>query len=557
MSYLDVLILACPETIVALAALVVLALDLAVFRRRPWATRMRFGALAVTIGCLAALSWLWGTIPVRPLLHSDDVLVLNSLTHLIKIVVLLLTILTAWISIESQFTDHVGEYFALLLFGTLGMMFLVSTENLLMIFVALELLSLCLYTMTAFNKQNVRSAEAALKYFLFGGMSAAFLLFGFSLVYGLTGEITLGRIGRALNPSTLQPFNPSTLPDPLLIVALIMVMAGFGFKVAAVPFHLWAPDAYQGAPTPTAAFIASGSKVASFFILAKLLVAGFAGAGGAAAWRGFTQGWMPLVAILAALSIAVGNVAAIAQSSVRRLLAYSAIAHAGYALVGVLAFGSPTPSASTLQPFNPSTHHGFTALIYYVVTYACTALGAFGVVAIVEGSGSTVQRFNDSTVGPPDDLRAFAGLGKRAPLLSFCMLIFILSLAGIPPLAGFFGKFYLFAAALSSGKDLALLWLVVFAIAMTAVSLYYYLQVLKQIYVAPPPRLDDSTTQRFNDSTTQQPFNPSTLQPITPSWPAQASVVILAAAVVILGLAPNLLVGRVLGMVDASRLFLR
>lgn len=495
MNYLDVLILAAPEAIVAFAAFFVLGWDLTLMRRRSWATRVRVAALITTIGCVAAIIWLWQTMPARPVRQAEDILLLTSLTHWLKMLVLSLSVFTAWLSVESEFTDHVGEYFALLLLGTVGMMFLVSSENLLMIFVALELLSLCLYTMTAFNKHSVKSAEAALKYFLFGGMSAAFLLFGFSLVYGFTGEIALTGIGRELASREM---------DPLLMIALIMVVVGFGFKVAAVPFHLWAPDAYQGAPAPTAAFIASGSKLASFFILAKLLAIGFATTAGTAAWRNFGDGWLPLIAIVAALSLIIGNVAAIAQTSVRRLLAYSAVAHAGYALLGVLAVGKA----------------GIASLLYYVATYAFTVLGAFGVIAIVE------QRAGE------DRFAAFAGLGKRAPLLSFCMLIFMLSLAGIPPLAGFFGKFYLFAAALSSGKNLALLWLVILAIAMSAVSLYYYLQVLKQIYVVPAEN-----------------------SALRPSWPAQISVVFLAAVVVVLGLAPNLFLGRILPAIEKSWVF--
>jgi NADH-quinone oxidoreductase subunit N len=283
-----------------------------------------------------------------------------------------------------------------------------------------------------------------------------------------------------------------------------MIVTGFGFKVAAVPFHLWAPDTYQGAPAPTAAFIASGSKVASFFILAKLLVAGFTPSAGGAAWRNFNDGWVPLLAIVAALSVVIGNLAAIAQSSVRRLLAYSAVAHAGYALIGIIALGK----------------NGIASLIYYVVTYAFTILGAFGVVAVVE------EKSQDERFG------AFAGLGKRAPLLSFCMMIFMLSLAGIPPLAGFFGKFYLFAAALSGWQDLALLWLVILAIAMSAVSLYYYLQVLKQIYVIP----GETSALRA-------------------SWPAQLSILLLAASVVVLGIAPRLLLDKVLPSVERSWAF--
>jgi NADH-quinone oxidoreductase subunit N len=477
--YLDLLKLVVPETIVAIAAFIVLAADLGVTRRCSIRCRQNLAAVLATIGCLAAIFWTAG-VPARSNVLFELTVSFSHVTTILKVALLLLTLFVAWLSVDSDFTSHAGEFFALLLFATVAMMFLVSSENLLMIFVSLEFLSLCLYTMTAFNKQSIRSAEAALKYFLFGGMSAAFLLFGFSYVYGLTGELSLAGIGRELT---------ARATDPLLIAALVMVAVGFGFKIAAVPFHLWAPDAYQGAPGPVAAFIASGSKVASFFILAKVLAAAFASANGTAAWRAFTTGWLPLFALLAAASVIVGNVAAIAQSSVRRLLAYSAVAHAGYALIGVLALGE-----------------GLSALLYYIVTYAITVLGAFGVVALLE------QRTGS------DSFATFAGLHKRAPVLSFCMLIFMLSLAGIPPLAGFFGKFYVFAAALANGKDLALLWLVILAIAMSAVSLYYYLQVLKQIYVLP------------GDTT-----------PIRASWPAQLTIVLMAAAVVALGVAPNLL----------------
>jgi NADH-quinone oxidoreductase subunit N len=331
------------------------------------------------------------------------------------------------------------------------MMFLVSAEDILMIFIALELTSLSLYILTAFNKRDIKSAEASLKYFLFGGMSAAFTLFGLSLVYGLGGSTNLREIATALAGKGL---------DPLLVVAIVMVVIGFGFKVAAVPFHLWAPDAYQGAPTPSAAFIASGSKVASFFIFAQVMAVGFADQSlkGSGAWHDYAAGWVPVVAVVAGLSMILGNLAAIVQSSVRRLIAYSAIAHAGYMLIAVL------------------SHNGqsLASLVYYAVTYGLTTIGAFGVVAVVE-QGTGDEKLSD-----------FAGLSRRAPMVSFCMLIFMLSLAGIPPLAGFFGKFYVFTAAVNAGApNLGLLWLVILAVGMSAVSLYYYLQVLKQIYVAP------------------------------------------------------------------------
>ncbi len=303
-----------------------------------------------------------------------------------------------------------------------------------------------LYILTAFNKHNEKSAEAALKYFLFGGMSAAFLLFGFSLLYGIAGSTNLGDVAKAIAGKDL---------DPLLIAALVMTVIGFGFKVAAVPFHLWAPDAYEGAPTPSAAFIGAGSKVASFFILAKILSLAFAGAEGSAVWHGYVAGWTPVIAILAALSMVIGNLTAIVQSSVKRLLAYSAIAHAGYMLLGVLSNTPPSHSA----------------LMFYVITYGITTVGAFGVVFMVEQATGS------------DALANFKGLSKRAPGLALCLMIFLLSLGGIPPLAGFIGKFFLFSTAVGATENLGLLWLVILAIAMSAVSFYYYLRVLKAAYV--------------------------------------------------------------------------
>jgi NADH-quinone oxidoreductase subunit N len=411
----------------------------------------------------------------------------DTLTQLIKIVLLTLTVCTALISLKCEFTEHVGEYFALLLLATVGMMFLVSSENLLGIFVSLELTSLSLYILTAFNKQSISSAEAALKYFLFGGMAAAFTLFGLSLLYGLTGEINLRAIAGRMAGQTY---------DPLFLLALVMSLIGFGFKIAAVPFHLWAPDAYEGAPTPVAALIASGSKVASFFILAKVMLIGFAGAEGNGGFGQFAPGWMPVLAALALMSVFAGNLAAIAQKNVKRLLAYSAIAHAGYMLLAVIVSG-----------YSGKMQQGLASLIYYAATYALTTIGAFGVVSLVEYQCGDAQ------------FSSFAGLSKRSPIASFCMMIFMLSLAGIPPLAGFFGKFYIFTAAIGAEpKNFGLLWLVVISIAMSAVSLYYYLQVLKQIYVVDT-----------NSDTTSKCSIPTTI-----------AIVLLAIAVVLFGCVPRL-----------------
>jgi NADH-quinone oxidoreductase subunit N len=481
-NYLELLRVALPEVIVVIAALCVLSVDLMFLRTSEMRLRGSVGAVLSLAGCAAAVAWILHTPQYANVL--DGMLVLNPLVQRVQIALLILSMLTILIFIGSTFTQHISEYLAIILLATVSMMLLVSTQNLLLIFLSLELLSLSLYILTAFNKRSVRSAEAALKYFLFGGISAAFLLFGFSLLYGLSNSMNLVSIATSVH---------GTLLDPLLIVALVMTLIGLGFKVAAVPFHFWAPDVYQGAPAPSAALIASASKVAGFFIFYQVMVIGLAGAEGSVVWHGYVSGWVPVVAIAAVLSMVLGNLVAIVQTSMRRLLAYSAIAHAGYMLLGILSH----------------TDQSLRALLYYAITYALTVLGAFGVVALVE----------KETGG--DTLSDFAGLSRRAPVPSFCMLIFLLSLAGIPPLAGFFGKFYLFSAALTSTPGtLGLLWLVVLAIAMSAVSLYYYLKALKYIYVIDPS---------------------SDALPIRSSMLHQIVLCLIAFSVVLLGCAPNLL----------------
>lgn len=419
-------------------------------------------------------------------------LVLTPLTTLVQTSLLVLTLITLLFCNSIRFTEHIGEYLGLILFATVAMMFLVSTQNLLLIFVALEFLSLSLYMLTGFDKHRRQSAEAALKYFLFGGISAGFLLYGISLLYGLSNSLDLREIAAAVS---------STKPDSLLLIAIVMVAIGFGFKVAAAPFHFWAPDAYQGAPATSAGFVASSSKVASFFVFAQVAMIGLAGIAGSSSWHNFQSGWVPVLVILAALSMVVGNLAAIAQSSLRRLLAYSAVGHAGYMLLG--------PIAHTPQSLS--------ALLYYVITYALAALGAFGVLSALDTEGV-------------DNLASVAGLSRRAPGLAFCMLIFLLSLAGIPPLSGFFAKFYLFAATLNAGSGFGLLWLVLLAIAASVVSLYYYLRVLKRIYV-----VDGS-----GDSVVQ-------VSPLT-----SLTLWVIAVLVVLLGCAPNLLLSWIDRSIAAS-----
>lgn len=481
-GYAEVLKVVMPEVVLAAVMLVVLAVDLLVMRETDRRYRRRVAAALSAVGCVvAALTLTVG----QGSTAAGSMVVVDGLTVILQAALLALAALVAGISVDEDLGDHVGEGFALLLLATLGMLLLVATEHLLMIFVALEIVSLSLYVLVGWRKPDPRSAEAALKYFLFGSVASAFALYGFSLLYGATDSVTLRGVAVALAGQPLTPW---------MAGALVMILMGLGFKVAAVPFHLWAPETYQGAPTTSAAFIASSSKVAGFAVLAKVVLLGLPSATGSGAWHGWVGGWAPLLAVLALFSMVLGNLGALAQVSVKRLLAYSAVAHAGYTLVG-LASG---------------TAAGSVAVLYYAVTYAAAVLGAFGVLSLVRESESDPR------------LEHLAGLSRQAPLMALCLLLFLLSLAGIPPLAGFFGKFALFVAAVQPGAGHGLLWLVGVAVAMSAVSLYYYLMILKQAYIAPVP---------------EQPRLRS------PGITLQICVVLLAGVVLLLGCFPQWLVG--------------
>src|SRR5438067_1494861 len=466
MSYLDLLKLAAPEALVTLTALVVLVIGLTTNRGtvvagvsvamlKPAAAGTaavtRFCTLVGALGLIIAIEAIV-LLPSRANLFHG-MLVISPLNSLFQIVCLVLAFFT--VLLASRETPNYGEYLAIVLLATIGLLLLVSSEELLMIFIGLELTGLSLYLMTAFDKTDIRSAEAGLKYFLFGSTASAFTLFGLSFIYGMAGTTSLAAIAEGLAAQSLSP---------LLFAGIVMTLVGFAFKIAAAPFHLWAPDAYQGAPVSSAAFIASGSKVASFVVLGKIVLIGFGPVHGSADWHAMVAGWSPVLAVLAAFSILIGNLVALVQTNLRRLLAYSAVAHAGYTLLGLVAGG----------------REGFSATLFYTTIYAFTLIGAFGVVGLVRRE----------TGG--DDFTHFAGLRRRSPWLAGCMAVFMLSLAGIPPLAGFFGKFYLFSAALHAAANYGLLWLVALALLGSLISFYYYLLVLKVIFVDktasnPPP----------------------------------------------------------------------
>src|SRR5438445_5124155 len=447
MSYLELLKLAAPEATVAVTALAVLAIGLIRWGETPSNRRSSAFCSAVAGLGLAAAVGAVLMLPQNATLFGG-MLVITPLTTLFKIICLALAFFTVIVARGDCASLNHGEYLAIILLATIGLMLLVGSEELLMIFIGLELTGLSLYVMTAFDKTDIRSAEAGLKCFLFGSTASAFTLFGISFIYGMSGTTSLAAIGQKLTIPSAQP---------LLAVGIIMTLIGFAFKIAAAPFHLWAPDAYQGAPVPSAAFIASGSKVASFVVLGKIVLVGFGPVHGSAAWHAMVAGWAPVLAVLAALSIVIGNLVALAQSNVRRLLAYSAVAHAGYTLLGLVAGGCD----------------GLSSTVFYTPLYAFTLVGAFGVVALVRRE----------TGG--DDLQHFGGLASRSPILAGCMSIFMLSLAGLPPLSGFFGKFYLFSAALRADPNHGLLWLVALALFGSLISLYYYLIVLKVIFAEP------------------------------------------------------------------------
>jgi len=478
---------------VLVTALVVLTIGLTSGRRTAEAEAITGNARAAKGLCtlVAAVGLVVAIGSVLMLPQSSNLfggmLVISPLNSLFKIVCLALALATVLLAISDKSVRHYAEYLATLLFAAIGLMLLVGSEELLMIFIGLELLGLSLYVLTAFDRTSIRSAEAGLKYFLFGSTASAFTLFGISLIYGLSGSTALAGIAPKISEAAHQP---------LLAAGIIMTLVGFAFKITAAPFHLWAPDAYQGAPASSGAFIASGSKVASFVVLGKIVLIGFATAHGSANWHAMIGGWSPLLAALAALSILLGNFVALAQTNVRRLLAYSAVAHTGYTLIGIIA----------------GTSAGFAAALFYTTVYAITLIGAFGVCGAVRAETGD------------DDLKNFAGLSTDSPFLAGCMAIFLLSLAGIPPLAGFFGKFYLFSTALSRGPSQGLIWLVAVALFGSFISLYYYLMVLKTIWV---------------DRTTAQ--HPA----LHPAVSARAVLLVTAVAVLVLGLLPESLVRQI------------
>jgi len=439
-----------PEAVLVITALVLLGAAVAVETKTGKAISSGIaGAIAAAGIVLAAFSLCH--VPVN-VASGKALILIDPLARLFKGLVLGLGLLAVLLPPARREIPQPGEFYALMLFALAGLLLTVGTNHLLFLFLALELASLSLYLLAGFSR-TARAAEASLKYFLFGGVSAAFLLFGLSLVYGFSHASTLTGVAAALGAG----------PAPALAVAgLAMVVAGLGFKLAAAPFHYWAPDVYQGAPATSVALVAAASKAVGLVVLVRFMMIGFHAVAGSAAWGGMHAGWSLWLAVLAAVSMVFGNVLALAQTSVRRLLAYSAVANTGYLLVAVSANGTASAGAA----------------LFYVIVYGLATLGALAVTAAVER-----DRGNDSP-------EAFAGLIHRSPWQAVALLVFLTSLAGVPPLAGFVGKFALFGAAMAEsarGGSSGLTWLVSLAAIMSAISLYYYLSVLKQAFVRDRP----------------------------------------------------------------------
>ena len=441
------LTLIAPELIVGIAGVVVMMVDAFARRGQRWVT----GTLSIAALIAAALSsiWLWVSWQ-GPRSAFNGMILLDELRlsfTLIFLIVSILTILIAavWIDIEKL---PAGEFHALLLFATCGMMLMASAGDLVIVFLGLEILSIATYVLAGFRRTDVRSNESSLKYFILGSFSSAFLLYGIALIYGATATETLPG---TTNIATIAGRLNQSLYPPLLLAGVAMLLVGFGFKIATAPFHVWTPDVYEGAPTPVTAFMAAGPKAAGFASFMRVLLFGFPIATAAVSTAGYAhKSWLGALAIMAALTMSIGNVVAIVQNNVKRMLAYSSIAHAGYALVGFVAAGAAS------DPEQRSA--ALTSVAFYLLAYAVMNMGAFAVVTLIARGNDRDNQVDD-----------YNGLGFLSPALAFSLSLFLLSLLGMPLTAGFMGKLMVFSSAMRQGY----VWLVVIGVLNSAVSAYY------------------------------------------------------------------------------------
>ncbi|HEY7534057.1 MAG TPA: NADH-quinone oxidoreductase subunit N [Nitrospiraceae bacterium] len=476
-----------PELIVLTTACLVLVLDpVTRSTQKDLLAWLSLGALALSIGVTGGQM---ATMNERVMAFSDLV-VIDAYARFWKILLYTVSGLTILMSMPYLKMErlHLGEYYGFILLALSGMMVMVSAADLLTIYLGTELMSLSLYVMAGLKRSDARSLEASAKYFVLGAFSSGLLLYGISLLYGTTGSTRLADIAKALGTLGMN--------DPILLIATILLSVGFGFKLAIVPFHMWTPDVYQGAPTCVTAFMAVASKAASFAAFLRVFVEGLGG---------LKANWSLLFTVLCVATLILGNVVAIVQTSVKRMLAYSSIAHAGYALVGVVAAGKGIGESGSTT--------GLASVMLYLAVYAFMTLGAFALISMLRKGGLEGEEIED-----------FTGLAKRQPIAALLMLVFMVSLAGIPPTAGFIGKFYVFMAAVEAGMT----WLAVVALIFAAVSAYYYMRIVMVMYMRDSEVTGDELP-RFIAS------------------PALSIVLVCAVAgVIIIGIFPNPFVGLAL-----------
>lgn len=419
-----------PEIVMTCLALLILLSEL-VIKRKETIAFMSIVSVAIVTYLLAGST---GT-------TFNGMFIADGYSLFFKLIFMLNVVLTVLISVKYIAIEKVnfGEYYSLILFSTLGMMLMASAGDLITLYLGLELMALSTYVLAGFLRHDIKSNEAAMKYFLLGSFASAFLLYGISMIYGLTGTTDLHAISSYISQKGLSG-------NPVLTLSMIMFAVAFSFKIAAVPFHMWAPDVYEGAPTSVTAFMSVGPKAAGFAVLGRVFMTAF----GAARIE-----WTGILIPIAILTMAVGNIAAISQTNIKRMLAYSSIAHAGYILLGIIA----------------GTSEGMAGVLNYLFIYAFMNIGAFAVVIILRSEGFKGDNISD-----------YEGLAKTHPLAAALMLVFMFSLTGIPPTAGFMGKFYLFMSAVSAGYT----WLAVTAVIFSAISAYFYLRIVMYMYMKEP-----------------------------------------------------------------------
>lgn len=442
------LYLLAPEISLMVLALVVMAVDLFTKKRIVIAAISLVGLIVPAAFTIAQVVTFSG-----PQTAFSKMLVVDQYSLFFQVIFLIIAAVIVLSSYDyiGKYVQADGEFYALLLFSVVGMMFMASSGELITIYIALELTSFPLYVMAGLIRSDTRSAEAAVKYVLLGAMSSAILLYGFALLYGLTGTTDLQGLA--------QSFKSFSNGNLMVIVADVLIIAGFGFKISAVPFHMWAPDIYEGAPTPATAFFSVGSKAAGFAALIRILVYG-------GLWQVDLVPLVVVLSVVAALTMTLGNFVAAVQTNIKRMMAYSSIAQAGYILVGVVG----TLSMSQKSPAAAAT--GIAAVLFFILVYVVTNLGAFsGIIALANLTGG--EKIDD-----------FRGLWKRAPLLSVGTALCLLSLAGIPPVAGFFSKVFIFTAAWQLGQQ----WLVIVALLNSIVSIVYYGRIIKVMFFDEPQK---------------------------------------------------------------------